>query len=113
MQDLNGGETLQLQPRVQRAQSPEHVDVVAERQRWMQTPYDMQLGDPQAQRVTGLGGDFFHVELKTVRIALFSGEGAELAAQDAIIRVVDVAIDNIARAVPNLALAREVRNRAD
>src|SRR5690242_13417094 len=108
MEYLNGGETLQLQSRVQRAQSPEHVGVVAERQGWMQTAYDMQLGDAQAQRITGFGGDFFHGELKTVGIAFFSGESAELAAQDAIIRVVDVTIDDIARAVTNLALAREV-----
>src|SRR5581483_141871 len=52
-------------------------------------------------------------ELEAVRVALLSGEGAELAAQDAGVGVIDVAIDDVAGAVAGLALAREVGDGAD
>ena len=54
VQDLDGREALQLQPRVQRAQRLEHVGVVAERQRGMQPADNVQFGDAQAQRLAGL-----------------------------------------------------------
>ena len=85
VQDLNGGEGFQLEPRVERPQRFEQAGVVAERQGGMQAADNVQLGDAQAQRLAGLGDDFFDGELEAVGVALFAGEGAELAAQDAVI----------------------------
>ena len=57
--------------------------------------------------------DFLDGELEAVGVALLAGEGAELAAQDAVVRVVDVAVDDVAGAVAHLALAGEVGDGAD
>ena len=113
VQDLDGREALQLQPRVQRAQRLEHVGVVAERQGGVQPADDVQLGDAQAQRLAGLGDDFLDAKLEAVGVALLAGEGAELAAQDAVVRVVDVAVDDVAGAAARFALASEVGDGAD
>ncbi len=51
--------------------------------------------------------------LEAVGVALFAGERAELAAQDAVVGVIDVAIDDVAGAVAGFALAGQVRDGAD
>jgi len=74
---------------------------------------DVQLGDAQVQRLARFLNDFLDAELEAVGVALFAREGAELAAQDAVVRVVDVAVDDVAGAVADAALPRDVRDRAD
>src|SRR5208282_6341812 len=61
----------------------------------------------------GLGDDFLDGELEAVGVALLAGKGTELAAQDAIIRVVDVAVDDVAGATAGFALASEVGDGAN
>src|ERR1035438_8636624 len=79
----------------------------------MQPAHDVQLGDAQAKGLAGLLDDFLHGELEAVGVALLAGEGAELAAQDAVVRVVDVTVDDVAGAVAHFALPGEVGNRAN
>ena len=57
--------------------------------------------------------DLLDGELEAVGVALLAGEGAELAAQDAVVRVVDVAVDDVAGAAAHFALAGEVGDGAD
>ena len=113
VQHLNRGEALQLQPGIQRAQRLKHVGVVAERQGGMQPAHNVQFGDAQAQRLAGLLDDLLDGELEAVGVALLAGEGAELAAQDAVVRVVDVAVDDVAGAAAHFALPGEVGDGAD
>ena len=72
----------------------------------MQPADDVQFRDSKRQRFARLLHDFLDRQLKTVLVALFAGEGAELAAQDAVIRVIDVAVDDVAGAV--LALVHKI-----
>ena len=113
MQNLDGGKTFQLQPRVQCAQRLQHVRVVSERQRWVQPADNVQFRDAQTQRFPGLLDDFLDGELESVRIALLARKGAELAAQDAVIRVIDVAVENVARLAAHFSLPRQIRDGAD
>ena len=79
----------------------------------MQPADDVQLGDAQLQRLARLLDDLLDGQLEAVGVALLAGEGAELAAQDAVVRVVDVAVDDVAGAVAHLALAGEVGDGAE
>jgi hypothetical protein len=69
---------------------------------------DVQLRHAQVQCLPRLLHDLLDAVLKTVRIPFFSGKRAELATQDAVIGIVDVAINNIAGSIPHLALAHQV-----
>ena len=79
----------------------------------MQSADNMEFRDAESERLAGLLDYFLDGELETIGVAFLSGEGAELAAQDAVIRVVDVAIDDVAGAVTHLALPGKVGNRTD
>jgi hypothetical protein len=79
----------------------------------MEATDDMKFGDTEMQRFARLLNDFVDTELKAVRIAFFPGEGAELAAQDAVVGVIDVAIDDVARTVADFLLSREVGDGAN
>ena len=57
--------------------------------------------------------DFLDGELEAVGVAFLARERAELARQDAVIRVVDVAVDDVAGAVADLFLPRKIRDGAD
>src|ERR1039458_4978491 len=79
----------------------------------MQPAHDVQFGDAQAERLTGFLDDLLDRELEAVGVTLLAGEGAELAAQDPGVRVVDVAVDDVAGAIAHLALPGEVGDRAE
>jgi len=132
VQDFNRGETFELQPwgrdgalhcpvvaarrpylRVERSQCLEHVHVVTERQRRMQSADDVQFRNAELERLTRLFDHLRNGQLETIRVAFLARERAELAAQDAVIRVVDVAIDDVAGAVANLLLPREISDGAE
>ena len=113
MQDFNGGEALELQARVHGAQRLEHVRVIAEREGRVQAADDVQFGDANIQGFAGLLDDLVHGELEAVGVALFAGEGAELAGEDAVVRVVDVTVDDVVEAIARLFLAGEVGDGAD
>ena len=98
---------------IQSAQGLQHAGVVAEGQGRVQPTDDVQFGDAQAKRLAGLLDDFLDGELEAVGVALLAGEGAELAVQDAVVRVVDVTVDDVAGAVAHFALPGEVGDRAD
>src|SRR5262245_26807809 len=108
MQNLNRGETFQLQPWIQTAQCMKQVGVIAERQGWMESADDVQFGDPKVKRFAGFLNNFINRKLETIRVALFTGKGAELAAENAIIRIIDIAINDIASPVADPALASEI-----
>src|ERR671925_343580 len=78
----------------------------------MQSADDMQFGDAQRQRLARLPHNFVHGQLEAILVPFFPGERTELTAQDAVIGVVDVAIEDIAGATGVLALVHEVRDRA-
>jgi hypothetical protein len=65
----------------------------------MQPADDVQFSDPEAQRFAGFLDDCFDAELKAVRVPFFARERAELAAQDAVIGVINVPINDITGAI--------------
>src|SRR5213080_3993085 len=113
MQDFNGRKALQLQTRVQRAQGLEHLEVITKWQRRMQAANDVQFGNPQVQRLTRFLDDLLDCKLKPIRIPLFSRERTELAAQDAIIGVIDVTVNDVAGLISALSQPRPPRKIGD
>src|SRR6266571_5540424 len=79
----------------------------------MQSADNVQLGDAQRQRLARFLRDLVNAQLEAVFVAFLAGERAELAAQDAIVRVVDVAVEDVAGAAPILALVHKIRDGAD
>ena len=71
----------------------------------MQPAHDVQLRDAQPQRLARLADDLLDGELEPVRIPLLARERAELAAQDAVVGVVDVPVEDVAGTVAGFALA--------
>jgi len=56
--------------------------------------------DAEGECFTRLVHNLFRGQLEAVGIAFLAGKRAELARQDAVIRIVDVAIDDVAGALP-------------
>ena len=82
----------------------------------MKAANDVQFRNPEKERFTSLLHDFIGRQLKTIGIAFLTSKRAELAAQDAIIRIIDVAVDDIAGPISLLAQPaspRQIRNGAD
>ena len=65
----------------------------------MQSADDVQFGDAQLQRLARLVDNFLNGELEAVGVAFLLREGAELAGENAVIGIVDVAVDDVAGAV--------------
>src|SRR4051812_7837673 len=65
------------------------------------------------QSFTRFLDNLLYRQLEAISIALLSSEGTKLATEDAVIRIVDVAIDNVAGAVADFFLAHEIGNRPD
>ena len=79
----------------------------------MQTADDVKFGDADGERGAGFFDDLFGAELPAVGVAFFAGERAELAAQDAVVGVVDVGVDDVGGAVADFALAGDVGKGAE
>ena len=79
----------------------------------MQSADDVQFGDAELQRFPRLFNDLLDGQLEAVGVAFLARERAELAREDAIVRVVDVAVDDVAGAVAGFFLARQIGDGAD
>jgi len=79
----------------------------------MQPSYDVQFGDPKQQGLTSLLHHLIDRELKSIGIALLARESAKLAREDAVVGVVNVAIDDVAGPFTYFALTNEIGDRAD
>jgi len=79
----------------------------------MQSADDVQFRDANFQRLARFLNNFLDGKLKAVRVAFLARERAKLAGQNAIIGIIDVAIDDVARTIADFELPRKIRNRAD
>jgi hypothetical protein len=73
----------------------------------------MQFGDAELESLTSLLNDLLNSVLEPVGIALFTRESAELAAENAIIGVVDVTIQDVTGPVTIFPLAHQVGDCAE
>src|SRR5262245_36157997 len=69
------------------------------------------LSDTQFHRRLHLGNDFLRGMLEAIGIPHFSSKRAEFAAEYAVVGIVNVTVDDIAGALPDLLLSREICNR--
>lgn len=79
----------------------------------MQSADDVQFRDAEFQRLARLLDHLRDGQLEAVRVAFLAREGAELAGEDAVVRVVDVAVDDVAGMVTHLLLPREIGDGAE
>ena len=76
----------------------------------MQSTDDVQFRDAERQRLARLLDHLRDGQLEAIRIAFLARERAELAGEDAIVRVVDVTINDEAGAQAVFTLVHEIGN---
>src|SRR5438874_1027441 len=113
MEDFDGGKAFELEARIEFLQRAEHPGVVTEGKRRMQAADDVQLGDADTESFAGHLNDFFDRVLEAIGVPFFARKSAEFAAQDAVVRVVDVAIEDVSGALAIDAFARKIGDGAD
>jgi hypothetical protein len=108
VEDFDGGEALQLQSRVEGFEGAEEIEVIGEGQGRMETADDMQFGDAEGEGFAGFGQHLVEGQLEAVGVAFLAGEGAELATEDAVIGVIEVAVDEVGGVGSDAAVAEFV-----
>ena len=74
----------------------------------MQSTHHVHLGDPEPESFAHRTHDFVDRVLERVGIAFLGSKSAELAGENADVRIVDVAIVNVGREVAVLSLAYDI-----
>ena len=74
----------------------------------MQSSDDVEFRDPQRQGLLRLLHHLLHSELEAIGIPPLAAEGTELAAQDAVVGEVDVAVEDVVARRPFLALVGQI-----
>ena len=74
----------------------------------MQSADHVHLGDPKGKRISHRLNNFVNCIFKCMSVAFLGGKSAELARQDADVRVIDVAIVDVSCVVAVLPLAHHV-----
>ena len=78
----------------------------------MQSADDVQFRDANFQGLARFLHNFLDGKLEAVGVAFFAREGTKLARQNAVVRIIDVAVDDEAGAVADFFLPRKIRDRA-
>ena len=79
----------------------------------MQPANDVQFSDTQGEGFACLLDDLIHAELKAISISFLSAKSAKLTTENAVIGVVDVPIDDVARTVSHLSCASKIAQCRD
>lgn len=113
VEDFDGGEAFELELGADGFEGFQHIGVVGEGEGGVEAADDMEFCDSDLEGFAGFLDHFIDGEFEAVLVTFFAGEGAELATEDAVIGVIDVAVDDIAGAgVVTLAVG-EVGEAAD
>ena len=105
MEDLDRGKTFEGQSGAQFAKGLNHIHVIRERKRWMKPADNVDFGNSPGQSLTDALDDLFHRQFKPIAVSPFSGKGTERTVEDAVVGVVDVAVDDIRHSVSVQSLA--------
>ena len=109
MANLDRGESLDDQIGIERAQPVQQFDIPILFQRRVQSPHHVDLRDPSRERLLHGRDDVIDRALERMRIAFLGRESAKLTGENAEIRVIDVAIQDIGRDVSILLLPHGAR----
>src|ERR1043166_9659751 len=74
----------------------------------MKPPHNVQFGDPNVQGLSRHLNDFLYRVLKPISIPFFSCEGAKLAAQYAVVGIVDIPVQDVAGPIAVLTRPHKV-----
>ena len=108
MTNLDRGKGFDMKIRIKRAQPVQKVEIPFFLQAGVQPADHMHFSDSKAERIAYHVDDFLNGVLKGVGVAFFSGESAELAGEDANIRIIDVTIVDVRRVIAVLSLALDI-----
>ena len=107
------GKRLQVELLVQTAQRLEKFDIPFGRESRMQTSYHMDLGDSLITGTKGGGLNFRYCHLKGMRVAFACAKRAKLTGEHADIGVVDIAVENIGRAIAVFPFTNDISDLAE
>jgi hypothetical protein len=113
VEDFDGGEAFELELGADGFEGGQHIGVVGEGEGGVEAADDMEFGDPDLEGFAGFLDHFIDGEFESVLVTFFAGEGAELAAEDAVIGIIDVAVDDVAGARLVALAVGEVGEAAD
>src|SRR5438270_4228125 len=113
MANLDRGKCFDVKLRIKSAQLLHKIEIPVFFQCGMQPADHVHLRHSEAERIAHHADDFVNRVLKGVCIALFSGESAELAGEQANVGVIDVAIVDISCVVAVLSLTHNVGNYSE
>ena len=104
MTNFDRGKGLDVQLGIERAELVEQFQIPILFQRRMQTAHHVHLGDSKRQRFPHCAEDVVNRAFKGVRIALACGESTELTGENTDIRIINVAIEDVAGVFTVLSL---------
>ena len=113
MTNFDGGKSLDVKIGIERAQPAQQFEIPILLQGGMQPADHVHFGDAEPSASSTPRDDFIDRLLESVGVALFRGESAELAGENADVGVVDVTIVDVGGVVAVLSLAHRARHDAE
>ena len=110
--NLDRGECLNMETGIERAKGSQKIQIPFARERGMETADHVDFGNSKFERVTRRLDDLRDGQFEGMRVALAGAEGAELARENADVRIVDVPIQDISGPIPVFPLPDNIGDRA-
>src|SRR5689334_742872 len=113
MSHLDGGEGFDVKLWIKRAKFSQQLQVPLLLQAWMQTTYHVNFADTQVQSIPNHTDDLVDRIFESMRVPLLRRESAELAGEDADIRIINVAIVDISGVLTVLSRPDDTRHNPE
>ena len=99
MPDFNRRESFDMKVGIESAQRFDQLDIPFAWQSRVQSSDHMNLGDSLPDRLRGRGLDLRNRHFKGMRVSLTGAKSAELTGENANIRIIDIPVQDVGRAI--------------
>jgi hypothetical protein len=106
--NLDRSECFDMEARIKCAKVSQKVQVPFARESRMKAADHMNFGDPKLERLTCCLDDLGDGQFESMRVAFPGAKGAELARENADVRIIDVPIQDIGGSIPVFPLPNDV-----
>ena len=113
MTHFDGSEGFDVEIRIQGTQLAQELEIPIFLQCRVQTANHVHLRDSKGERIAYDSDNFVNRVFESVRIAFLGGKSAELARENANVRVIDVSIVNVGGVVAVLSFTNNAGNHPE
>src|SRR5262245_52903647 len=113
MPDFNGRKRFNVEAWVEFAKLPQQFEIPFARQRRMKPAHHVHFRNSTAERAARRLNNLRDRNFESMRIALPGAKGAELAGQNADVRIIDITVENVGGTIPVLSLADDVGDQTE